>query len=55
MIRLLGERLHHAAEQIRADVGTAANLGDADTADLFTGVSRQLDKDLWFVQAHYPE
>jgi starvation-inducible DNA-binding protein len=23
-----------------------------DTADLFTGVSRQIDKDLWFVEAH---
>ncbi len=55
VIRLLGERLHHAADQIRADIDTAANLGDADTADLFTEVSRQLDKDLWLVEAHYAE
>lgn len=24
----------------------------ADTADLFTGVSREIDKQLWFVEAH---
>jgi starvation-inducible DNA-binding protein len=23
-----------------------------DTADLFTEISRQVDKDLWFLQAH---
>ena len=25
---------------------------DSDTADLFTEVSRQLDQDLWFLEAH---
>lgn len=55
VIRLVGDRLARAAGQIRADIDTAANLGDADTADLFTEVSRQLDQDLWFVEAHYTE
>ena len=27
-------------------------LGDADTADLFTGISRETDKYLWFLEAH---
>lgn len=27
-------------------------LGDADTTDLFTELSRSLDKDLWFLEAH---
>ena len=26
--------------------------GDADSADLFTSVSRGVDKSLWFVEAH---
>jgi hypothetical protein len=30
----------------------AAELGDADTADLFTEISRAMDKQLWFVEAH---
>lgn len=49
VIPLLGERIAQAANLIRADIDTAANLGDADTADLFTEVPRQPDKDLWFV------
>jgi starvation-inducible DNA-binding protein len=27
-------------------------LADAGTADLFTGLSRNLDKRLWFLEAH---
>ncbi len=36
----------------RAAIDAAAKLGDADTADLFTGVSRGVDKLLWMVEAH---
>jgi starvation-inducible DNA-binding protein len=36
----------------RAAIDTAARAGDADTADLFTGISRGLDKLLWMVEAH---
>ncbi len=53
VIRMLGERLAVAANLIREDIDTAEELGDQDTADLFTEVSRQLDQDLWFVEAHY--
>lgn len=53
VIQLLGARLGEAANRIRGDIDWAAELGDADTADLFTEVSRQLDQDLWFVEAHY--
>ena len=38
--------------KVRAAIGTAAELGDADTSDLFTGVSRENDKSLWFLEAH---
>jgi starvation-inducible DNA-binding protein len=36
----------------RAAIDTAAKAGDADTADLFTEVSRAVDKLLWLVEAH---
>ena len=39
-------------KKVRADIDTADELGDADTADLLTGVSRSIDKLLWFVEAH---
>ena len=40
------------ANGIRTAIDTAAEAGDVDTSDLFTGMSRELDKDLWFVEAH---
>ena len=39
-------------KNVRADIDTTAELGDADTADLLTGISRSIDKLLWFVEAH---
>jgi starvation-inducible DNA-binding protein len=46
------ERFGTAANSVRTAIDAAANLGDADTADLFTAVSRDLDKSLWFLEAH---
>lgn len=37
---------------VRANIDEAAAGGDQDTADLFTGISRENDKQLWFVEAH---
>ena len=37
---------------VRADVDAAADAGDAATADLFTEVLRETDKQLWLVEAH---
>lgn len=37
---------------VRADIDKAAEMGDADTADVFTEISRATDKQLWFVEAH---
>jgi starvation-inducible DNA-binding protein len=36
----------------RQAIGESNELGDLDTADLFTEVSRGMDKWLWFVEAH---
>lgn len=38
--------------KVRAAIDEAAGLGDADSADLFTEVSRETDKQLWFLEAH---
>lgn len=37
---------------VRKGIDEAADLGDQDTADLFTEISREVDKQLWFVEAH---
>ena len=37
---------------VRRDIDEATNLGDADTADVLTEISRETDKNLWFVEAH---
>ena len=39
-------------KSVRAGIDEATQLGDADTADLFTEVSRGVDKWLWMVEAH---
>ena len=36
----------------RKAIEEANDFGDLDTADLFTEVSRGIDKWLWFVEAH---
>ena len=41
-----------AAKAVRKAIDEAAKAGDADTSDLFTGVSRGLDKGLWLLEAH---
>lgn len=44
--------LSRYAQAIRKAIDVADDAGDAGTADLFTGISRAVDKDLWFVEAH---
>ncbi|HEX5138896.1 MAG TPA: DNA starvation/stationary phase protection protein Dps [Planctomycetota bacterium] len=40
------------AASTRAGIAEANEKGDFDTADVFTEVSRELDKSLWFLEAH---
>jgi starvation-inducible DNA-binding protein len=51
-IEALAERFGRLAGTVRSAIDTATEAGDADTADLFTEVSRMLDKNLWFLEAH---
>lgn len=39
-------------KKVRKNIDVTDELGDKDTADLYTGVSRSVDKLLWFVEAH---
>ncbi|HEY5103263.1 MAG TPA: DNA starvation/stationary phase protection protein Dps [Steroidobacteraceae bacterium] len=39
-------------KKIRNGIDDAGRVGDADTADLYTGISREVDKYLWFLEAH---
>jgi starvation-inducible DNA-binding protein len=58
----IGEGLSHVeavaralstfGREARRTIDEAGSLGDADTADIFTEISRGIDKWLWFVEAH---
>lgn len=37
---------------VRTGIEEATDLEDQDTADIFTEISREIDKQLWFVEAH---
>ena len=49
------ERYAACANAIRKNIDDTDDAGDADTADLFTEVSRGLDKQLWFLEAFVQE
>lgn len=48
----LADRYAAHGKSVRAAIDESAALGDAVTADLFTGITRGLDKDLWFLESH---
>lgn len=37
---------------VRKAIDESGKAGDADTSDLFTGISRSADKNLWLLEAH---
>jgi starvation-inducible DNA-binding protein len=51
-VEALAGSLATFAKATRAAIGQADDLKDADTADLFTAVSREADKQLWLLEAH---
>jgi starvation-inducible DNA-binding protein len=51
-VTALSSALANFGATTRTAIDTAGKAGDADTADLFTEVSRGVDKLLWMVEAH---
>ncbi len=51
-VEALSSALAAFGKAARQAIDQANDLGDLDTADLFTEVSRGIDKWLWFVEAH---
>jgi len=51
-VEALSSALASFGKSVRESIGKSDELGDADTTDLFTEVSRGVDKWLWFVEAH---
>ena len=50
IVTALAEHYGLAGASVRAAIDAAAD--DADTVDVFTEVSRDLDKQLWFLESH---
>ena len=42
-------------KKVRGNIDDAEKLDDASTAEMLTGIAREMDKLLWFVEAHIQE
>ena len=51
-VEAVAKALSTFGHDARNTIAEADELGDADTADLFTDISRGIDKWVWFVEAH---
>jgi len=51
-VEAVAKALSTFGHEARKTIDEAEGLGDADTADIFTEISRGIDKWLWFVEAH---
>ena len=52
MLKFLVHNVAHHANALREGVQESDDLGDPITTDLLTQLTRELDKDLWFLEAH---
>jgi starvation-inducible DNA-binding protein len=48
----LSTAMSEFGRKVRSNIDATDELGDKDTADIYTGISRAVDKLLWFVEAH---
>ena len=51
-VEALSSALAAFGKSARKAINDANDIGDLDTADVFTEISRGIDKWLWFVEAH---
>lgn len=51
-LNALVERYGAVSKSAREAIDKADEAGDADTADILTAYSRDVDKDLWFLKSH---
>ena len=51
-VEAVARALSTFGHEVRNTINEADELDDAATADLFTEISREIDKWLWFVEAH---
>lgn len=51
-VKALSSAIADFGKRTRKDIDETDALGDKDTADLYTEISRAIDKALWFVEAH---
>jgi starvation-inducible DNA-binding protein len=51
-VEALSSAVASFGKSVRQSIAKSDELGDADTTDLFTEVSRGVDKWLWFIEAH---
>ncbi len=53
-VDVVADRLAAYGATVREAIDTAdSELGDMDTSDMSTEISRAIDKHLWFVEAHH--
>lgn len=51
-LRALTDRFREHGEKIRNAIEVTDEAGDAATSDIFTEISRALDKEQWFLESH---
>ena len=51
-VKALLDRYCHVAKALREGIDQTDEAGDADSADLLTGLSRNIDKAVWMLEAH---
>jgi len=51
-LEALADRFATHAENLRENIDLTLDQGDAGTSDMYTELSREIDKQLWFLEAH---